>query len=48
VHQRAARLADARPVVQATTGWRWADAQSDAPAEPPAPLAAALRPLQAA
>jgi acyl-CoA thioester hydrolase len=48
VHQRAARLADARPVVQATTGWRWADAQSDAPAEPPAPLAAALRPLQVA
>lgn len=48
VHQRGARIADGRPVVQASTSWRWADARSDAPAEPPSDLAAALRPLQAA
>jgi acyl-CoA thioesterase FadM len=48
VHQRAARLADGRPVVQATTGWRWADSRSDEPAHAPAALAAALRPLLAA
>lgn len=48
VHQRAARLADGRAVVQATTGWRWADAQRDDPAEAPPELAAALRPLLAA
>jgi acyl-CoA thioester hydrolase len=48
VHQRAIRVTDARPVVQATTAWRWADVLSDAPAEPPRELAAALRPLHAA
>jgi acyl-CoA thioester hydrolase len=48
VHQRTARVADGRPVVQGTTGWRWADVQSDAPANPPAQLLTVLRPLLAA
>jgi acyl-CoA thioester hydrolase len=48
VHQRGARLADARPVVQASTSWRWSDTRTDAAAEPPSGLLAALRPLQAA
>jgi acyl-CoA thioester hydrolase len=48
VHQRAVRTADGRPVVQATTGWRWAQVRGDAPAEPPPRLAIALRPLLAA
>jgi acyl-CoA thioester hydrolase len=48
VHQRCARLADARPVVQANTSWRWSDTRTDAAAEPPSGLVAALRPLQAA
>lgn len=48
VHQRGARLADARPVVQANTSWRWSDTRTDTAAEPPSGLVAALRPLQAA
>jgi acyl-CoA thioester hydrolase len=48
VHQRAARIGDGRAVVQASTGWRWADARSDEPAEAPRQLVAALRPLLAA
>ena len=48
VHQRAARVVDGSAVVQATTGWRWADARSDAPADPPRQLATALRPFLAA
>jgi acyl-CoA thioesterase FadM len=48
VHQRGSRVADGRPVVQATTSWRWADVRSDVLAEPPAGLGPALRPLQAA
>jgi acyl-CoA thioesterase FadM len=48
VHQRTVRLADGRAVVQATTAWRWADALSDALAEPPPGVHSALRPLLAA
>ncbi len=48
VHQRTVRLADGRAVVQANTAWRWADAVSDAPAEPPREVRSALRPLLAA
>ncbi len=48
VHQRTVRAADGRPVVQASTGWRWADVGSGAAAEPPPGLAAALRPVLAA
>jgi acyl-CoA thioester hydrolase len=48
VHQRTVRLADGRAVVQASTAWRWADAVSDALAEPPREVHAALRPLLAA
>jgi acyl-CoA thioester hydrolase len=47
-HQRAVRLADGRAVVQASIGWRWADGRGDVPAEPPAALVTALRPLLAA
>lgn len=47
-HQRAVRVADGRAVVQASIGWQWADATSDAPADPPPALVAALRPLLAA
>lgn len=46
--QCAVRIADARAVVQARVGWRWADVRSDAPAEPPAALVPALHPLLAA
>lgn len=42
VHQRAVRLADGRPVVQANTRWLWADPQTDAPAPPPAGLVLSL------
>ncbi|HKA29273.1 MAG TPA: thioesterase family protein [Candidatus Binatia bacterium] len=48
VHQRGARVVDARPVVQANTSWRWSDVRTDAAAQPPPGLVAALRPLQAA
>ena len=48
VHQRTVRAADGRPVVQASTGWRWADVGSGEAADPPSGLAAALRPVLAA
>jgi YbgC/YbaW family acyl-CoA thioester hydrolase len=47
-HQRIGRPAEARPVVSATTRWRWAEPASGAGVEPPDGLLAALRPLLAA
>jgi acyl-CoA thioester hydrolase len=48
VHQRTTRIADGRAVLQGNTSWRWQDVRTDALAEPPLGLAAALRPLLAA
>jgi acyl-CoA thioester hydrolase len=47
-HQRLTRLGETRPVVSATSRWRWADPASGAGAEPPDGLLTALRPLLAA
>jgi acyl-CoA thioester hydrolase len=47
-HQRIGRPAEARPVVSATTRWRWAEPASAAGVDPPDGLLAALRPLLAA
>lgn len=48
VHQEAFRCGDGRPVVRANAGWRWAAAETDAPAPVPPGLVAAVRTVRAA
>jgi len=48
VHQHVARAGDGRPVVRASTRWRWCHPLSAAAADAPAGLLAALESLLAA